>query len=281
MGTIGLGFRNRAVAGVTVSGGSWVASLPASNVLTTDRAEVARSTDATTGSTQFDIDFGTARALRAFALQAHNLSQAASWRITLGTTPGGTDVHNGSSQAAWFLPFTGPEEWEDAAWWGLPQDAYTGHPHLAPILLPATLNARYLRVLVTDTANAAGYVQIGRLWAGELWLPQVNAAFPMQHGHQDFSAKERTRGGGVVADKQRRARTVRLSLDALSATEAAWVHEINRRAGTVEELLFLPDVADYQECQRYGFIGTAEQLSPMARTNFERHSQEYDLTEWI
>lgn len=281
MSNIAIGFRNRAVSGVTVSGGSWAATLPASNVLTPDRAEVAQSADATTGSTQFDIDFGTARAFRALALQNHNLSQAGTWRVTLGTTAGGTDVYNGSSQAAWFLPWTGPEEWEENNWWGIAQDAYTGHPHIAIILLPSTLNARYLRVYINDAANAAGVVRVGRLWAGEVFVPAVGAVNGMQHGHLDLSQKERTRGGGVAADKQRRPRTVRYTLEMLTNTEAAWVHEIDRRAGTVEEVLFLPSLTDYQDAQRYGFIGTLEELPPMARTEWNMNSKEYVHTEWL
>jgi len=277
-----IGFRNRMVAGgVTLSGGSWSSALPLAHMLTTDRSEVARSTGASTGATQFRVDFGTPRALRAVVLQAHNLSQAASWRITLGTTPGGTEVYDGAGQAAWFLPFTGPEEWEADDWWGIAQDEYTGHPHLALQLLPSTLNARYMDVLIDDTSNSAGYVQLGRIYAGELWQPAYNMVYGAEYGHEDASTVERTVGGGVVADRQRATRTAAITFDLLSDTERAWAYEIQRRARTTEEVLWLPTLTDYQDAQRYGFLGTLKALSPLALRDVGQNSKGFELQEWI
>lgn len=277
-----LGFRNRMNAGgVTLSGGSWSSALPLTNMLTTDRSEVARSSDAATASTQFRVDFGQTRALRAVALQNHNLSQAATWRITLGTTAGGTEVYNGAGQAAWFLPFAGPEEWEDNNWWGISQDEYTGHPHLALQLLSSTLNARYMDVFITDTANAAGYVQFGRIYAGELWQPAYNMVYGAEYSHEDASTVERTVGGGVVADRQRATRTANITFDLLSDTERSWAYEIQRRARTTEEVLWLPDPTDYQLCQRHGFLGTLKSMSPLALRDVGVNTKGFELQEWI
>jgi hypothetical protein len=278
---LAIGFRNRAIPGVTLAGPAWSTALPISNLLTSERAMVARSVDATTGNTRFDVDFGTARAFRAFALCNHNLSQAATWTISLGTTLGASDVYAGASQAAWYLPFTGPEEWEDANWWGIAQDAYTGHPFSAFQVLTGTLNARFLRVAINDTANPAGYVQIGRLWAGEVWQPGVNATYGAQPGYEDDSVVNKLKAGGFFADEQRRRRTMRFTFDALTANEAAWAHEIQRRAGTVQELLYLPDPADYQACQRYGFVGRMRALQPLALSNYSVTTAAFELVEWL
>ena len=68
----------------TLSGGNW--TLPLSNLKSRDQWLVARSNGLSTASTKFNINFGQIRNLRAVALANHNLSQTATWRITLGTS---------------------------------------------------------------------------------------------------------------------------------------------------------------------------------------------------
>lgn len=281
MANMALGFRNRATSGVTVSGGSWLAALPAANVLTSERAMVARSSDALTTSTRIDFDFGQQRAFSAVALCNHNISQAGTWRVTLGTTAGASDLFDSGSQAAWYLPFTGAEEWESGNWWGIAQDEYIGHPYCAIVLLATTTNARYMRIAVTDTANAAGYVQIGRVWAGEVWKPLYNDAYGRTLGHDDQSVVQVAVSGAPFADKQRRSRRVQFSLEALEMNERAWVSEISRRAGTVEEVLYLPDMADYTECQRYGFVGRMRQMAALEMRHPVLNAARFELTEWL
>ena len=283
MANAGLGFRNRFISGVTLSGGSWLAALPLANALTTDRAEVARSTNALAASTQFDVDFGVAVAIRAVHLAAHNCSQTATWRVTLGTAAGLSDIADSTGQAVWYLPFMAPapEEWETNNWWGLQQDEYMGHPFGATILFSSSFNARYMHIAITDTTNAAGYVQLGRVWAGDVFIPVVNHDFGSRHGHKDKSQRVETLGGGFQSEKLRRQRTSQIMLSGLTDNEGAWVHEINRRAGTVEEILYLPDVADYTACQRYGFIGVLDTLSPLSQDKPSRNSVGFQLTEWL
>lgn len=281
MANMAIGFRNRAVTGVTVSGGLWLAALPAANVLTSERAVVARSSDALAASTQIDMDYGQSRAFSAVALCNHNISQAGTWRVTLGTTAGASDLFDSGSQAVWYLPFTGPEEWESGNWWGIAQDEYIAHPYAAIVLLATTTNARYMRIAITDTANAAGYVQIGRVWAGETWQPEVNDSFGRAMSHQDYSVVQVAASGAPFTDRQRRARTVKFSLDMLSSSERAWVSEISRRAGIVEEVLYLPDTADYTECQRYGFVGRLAQTPKLAMARPSANAAQFEVSEWL
>jgi hypothetical protein len=58
----------------TLSGGSWVAGLPLTNLQAREQALVARSSSAAVADTQFTVDMGTARAVRCLAMAGHNFS---------------------------------------------------------------------------------------------------------------------------------------------------------------------------------------------------------------
>jgi hypothetical protein len=264
MGNLLIGWPNRIDAS-TLSGGTWSTSLPLNNIKSQELALVARSTAATTASTQFIADLGTTRSLRAFALVNHNLSQNATWKVSLGTTSGGAEVYAGSFQAVWALTFAeGGIEWEANNWWGAGVgDGYTGHPFIAPYLLPASYDARYVKVEIDDTTNSAGYVQIGRAFIGGGFVPAYNASYGLQDAWTDLSTAQRSDSGAVFSTKRRRARQTRFALNYTSLDEGAILYEIVRRQGTVYDVLYLPNVSDYQAAQRYGYLGLLRELSAL------------------
>lgn len=77
---------------VTFSGGSWQAALPLTNLRDPLMSKVARSTDAATASTTFDVDLGAPRDIRIIGIPAHNLSRAARIKATGASDALLTDV---------------------------------------------------------------------------------------------------------------------------------------------------------------------------------------------
>lgn len=65
----------------TYSGGSWVSSLPLTNLKTQQPQQVARSTSAATSSTKFKLDFGRVLPISMFALINTNCTSAATVRL--------------------------------------------------------------------------------------------------------------------------------------------------------------------------------------------------------
>ncbi len=277
-----IGWRNRMASPATLSGGSWVATLPLTNLLTTERAEVARSTNALTTSTKFTVDFGQVRTIRTLALLNHNLSQDGTWRVLLGTTSGAGDIYTSAWQAAWFLPFgTGADEWESNAWWGAPNDEYTGHPFMAPLLLSQSYAVRYLTIEIDDTTNAAGYVQVGRVFAGEAFDPAYGPAYGLKQGWKDLSKAEVADSGAPYFQALRGLRTVSFDLPYFGLEDAAILYEFQRRSGTTQEVMYLPDKYDYQECQRYGFVGRMPELQPQSYNHYRAKALSITLEEWL
>lgn len=170
-----IGWPNRA-PGAVLSGGSWTTL---GNLNNSDYWRVARSTDAGTSSTVINIDLGSIHALRAIALGAHNLSETASWRIKIGSTAGASDIYDSGDQSAWALAFDADYQWEDQFWWEgyTSSDDYGNSPHLVCWPLPNWYSARYARIEITDTANPAGYVQIGKLFIGGGVQPDIGVGY--------------------------------------------------------------------------------------------------------
>lgn len=81
MANIFLAWQNRVDEG-TLSGGSWNASLPLTNLQNRQVQKVARSTNATVASTQFAINLGQAQAIGVVALVVHNISVSGYYRVS-------------------------------------------------------------------------------------------------------------------------------------------------------------------------------------------------------
>ena len=85
---------------------------------------------------------------------------------------------------------------------------------------------------MTDAANPAGYVQIGRFMAGAAWSPRVNADYGASITWIDPSETKRTRGGRRIVLARPRFREFRLSFERLTKDEAFGVaFEIDRQLG--------------------------------------------------
>lgn len=244
---IGIAYPNLITATTAVSGGSWLAALPLTNVRNIDYSRVARSTDATVGSTEIFVDHGSAKSARVLILAATNLSASATIRWKRGTTNDSDNVANSGSLNAWaFVPLV-----------------YNGKNHNIIIVLPSTTSARYDTIEITDTTNPAGYVDVGYLWISDLFIPTVSAAYGLKDELVDLSSGSRSESGAFWPVRRRKLRATSFVLEWLSQSEADVLHELQRVAGTTEPVVYIPDLDDRNLQQRYGGIGVLSELSPI------------------
>lgn len=277
-----IGWPNRAPS-AAYSGGAWAAGLPLANLQKREPWLVARSSSATNAATQFAADLGAVRNLRTFALGNHNLSLSARWRVQLGTTAGASDVYDSAWQAVWSMGFDADLlQWEAASFWeGVVDDpsAYAGYPYLALHLLPQWLNARYVTVLIDDTTNPAGYVQIGQFFVGGGLQPTYSASYGLKDSWVDRTQVTESDSGYAFADPRRRRRRVQFATEHLSKTEAAVAHELQRRQGMWGDVLWVPYPYNQAESQRYGFIGRLAELSAIDYPYYNTRAVGWSITE--
>lgn len=222
----------------TYSGGSWSGSLPLSNLAEADVKRVARTTGVTTANTQFRVDLNAAMpvSISDFVLLGHNLTTTATVRFVVTSnasdaSPSARTVDTGPL-AVWVpTAVFGALPWGVFPWDGIDVNAYpsgTAFFHRSG----QVGFGRYLFVYITDTTNAAGYVQIGRFMAGQSWSPRINAAYGASLQWNDPGEVRRTRGGRRLLSARPRFRQFRMSFERLTKDEAFGIaFEIDRQLG--------------------------------------------------
>lgn len=268
MANCAMGFPNRVDAAM-LSGGSWVATLPQTNLQTRVFGEVARSVNLLAASTTVVVDFGAAKKIEAVSLRNHNLSILAQFRFTGARDAGFTDVvYDSTLLDVWSVVYAyGILEWEDDNWWGgrYTEEQRSGFMTELIHLMPAFKLARYWKLELFDPNNTDGYVEAGRLFLGPVWRPTIN----MTAGSSSLRWETRTqvqeaRGGAEYFDELIPFRVEQFTINNLEQDEAfAQAFEIQRKAGISGEILFIHDSADTIHAQQRRFLARLRTLSPV------------------
>lgn len=265
------GFPNQGDA-ATLSGGSWSASLPITNLQDRVLAKKARSADLAAASTIVIADLGRTRQIRIAALIAHNLSMTALYRVTAANASNfATLVADSGWLPVW--PAVYPSgaltqlEWEDDNWW---TGQYTAEQvtgvnwNLIHVFNPAYVLARYWKIELSDPLNANGFVEAGRLFLAPAWQPAKNFSYGASLGWESNTQIDEALGGTEYFDRRTPYRVQRLSLDWLTTEEGlVSAYELIRRAGIDGEVLFVRDPDDTLHAIRRQFLGRLRQLSPL------------------
>ena len=255
----------------TLSGGSWEASLPLTNLQDARHAKKARSTDDAAASTLVNVDLGADRYVRAVGIISHNLTLAtATVRVRLGNDSAFVSQNydsgtiNLNDYALIYPPgvlITGdPGEGDDK----LPQAEYDlGYP--LDYFDFFNSNGRYLRIEFVDTANVDTWVEFGRLWIAWGWRPTLNAETGLEIGWDTSSTSTETEGGVTFQNERPRRRVVNLSLVNAAEDEAlVRSFELNRRQGGGDPILFCFDSDDTFHLARRTFVATLRGLNPLS-----------------
>lgn len=278
--SIVIGYLNRIRAAV-LTGGSWLAAAPLTELQTRSRARCARSSNALTTSTQFDIDLGSAMACQGFCIPAHNVSSAARWKITGGTSAGATDV----SDSGWIncqqvSDSAGVFEWGDSGFWEGTGDQWLRNTHPLIYIASTQLSARYWRIAFDDTANADGYVQVALPYVGPVLIPTFPDVYSRPEGFTDYATFERSPAGTTFAREGLKAKRTELDLARLTEEEARIFRGVMRRDGANADILWAPSATDAVAQQEYGFLGRITSgLDAIARSSARVHSVRITIEE--
>lgn len=272
----------------TLSGGSWETALALTNTQDRRLAKVARSTDDATSSTKFDIDLTRDRAIKLICLVKHNLSLAATYRIYGSAVSNfSTTVYDSGSLEVFAAIYDSLVlEWEDDNFWdGKPSQEYiddiqeTSTLSLIHILSNATL-ARYWRVEITDTANADGYVQIGRVFISTQWQVTNNLLYGASLGYETNTIVDEALDNTEYFDARRAYRNFRFELESYDYNEGHQkLLDISRQLGIDKEVFIIPDPDDAQNMSRRAFLGRMRTLNPILYPYFNTNRAAFDIKE--
>lgn len=288
MATILLSYNNRSDV-ATLSGGSWLASLPLTNLQDRRLGKVARSSNALTTSTTFDIDLGASATypIGVYALVAHNLSASATVRIRASGDPTfATSLYDSGTVSAWpagLIP-TSLLEWENSNFWlgTISDQARAGFRSPYVCINTARTLARYHRVSISDTTNTDGYCQLGRLFLADIWSPTYNYQSGASLGWSDPTVIDTSVGGTRYYDQRNRYRTFTFRLGWVTQTEAyTQAMEMQRLVGMSGEVLVIPDSADATNGLRRNFLGRMSSLKQLPISETGLFSFDAELEEVI
>lgn len=251
----------------SLSGGNWSTSLPLANVQDRIFAKPARSVGVTTTATKMTVALDKSRAIAAVALAAHNLSAAATVRVRAYDDYAQTTLLYDSGQVMAWPSFYQLEqyEWEDNSYWLGDQtlDVASDYTPLATIFFSDIVVPRSLLIEITDTSNAAGYVEIGRLFVANAWQPEINQSYGVQMGYDNSTAVEEADDGTEYFDRRRQRRTIDTVLAYLSQTEFGSMYGMQRDMGIDKEILVAFELDQSPEFFYRTFIGRLSKVNPI------------------
>lgn len=269
----------------TLSGGSWLASLPLANLQNRLIAKVARSNGTSTAATQFVVDLGRARRIGVLALIGNNLTVVSNVRVI------GDDAADFASplyDSGWVQVWPSgmiPQElleWEDDNFWRgtLSDQARAGYQSPFVHRVQGLPSLRYWKVLIDDTTNSDGYVHIGRLFLSDVWQPELGPIVGASLAIEDTSQSEASVGGSEYFDLRARPRVHRFELKAMTRDEAySRVVDLQKLQGVSGEVLIDPDYADAINRPRRSFVGRMANLAPLVDTGNGRFDTSFEIRE--
>ena len=271
---------------VTLSGGSWEPTLPLSNLRDPLFAKVARSTDLDLASTQWDTDLGVEKNVRLLFLPKHSISREGFIRVTASTDPAfGTLEYDTGWLDAWPTVYDyGAVDWGHPSWWDgkLSPEEAAGYNIALIQVFDEDVLARYWRVEVDDTGNPDGFIEVSRMFLTPGWQPTVNMSNGAGLGWKDPSTSRESLGGVRYVNQRRKKRAVRFVIQNLPEDEALYQgFEIQRGAGTTEQVAFVFDPAEVYHMHRRSFAGYMTELPPVEFPHHGRGSIAFQIEEAV
>jgi len=242
---ITLAWPNRVdTATLASSGASWETTLPLVNLQTRQYAQVARTTSAT--SFTLTALLPKIRKLSAVALVNHNLSVTGTVRFKayLGTDNTSELLWDSGVLDAWpvnhdqsTLVFEDVDFWEGT----ISNDERDYYTKLVSYFAPVPDGGRFVEVIIADSGNPDGFIQIGRLFISSWWQPEIQPEYgDVSHNIVDPSEFQTVPETGTrYYRKLAKYRTVALNWKHLDETEAwAGLNDAKQFEGTTGEMLY-------------------------------------------
>jgi hypothetical protein len=226
------------------------------------------------------------RTISVLALCRHNLSGAATWRIRAYSDAGLTDLlYDSGVNEVWQALYGQDQlEWHNDNFWSgqILDEDLEGHYWNAIHVLPASVSARYWKVEVSDSTNYDGYVQAGRVFLSEAWVPTYNMSYGANIGYNSRTEVEEAWDGSEYFDIKAPYRVVQFSLEYLQHEEAMTrALDIQRVAGTHSEVLFVWDPEDVQQLIRRSFLGRLRELNPIEQPYHNAYQTSFVIKELL
>jgi len=268
----------------SITASSEIASLPVENLQDRQLVKVYRS-DGTT-DVQLDVDFGQGRILDFVALIRHTISQTGTIRWQLSNVSDFSTVQFDSGIVdAWpVVEEFGTLPWGVFSWGGRINPEIAAEYQISSfVVLDAAVQARYLRINISDDDNTEGYIEAGRLIAGPAYRPSTNYGFGVEIEFVDDSRIVKSRGGQTFVDEVERFRRIRFELQNLPEAEifSNVFNNIDRLRGVAKDILIIPQPNDPKTWPTQNIYGRLVRTEPIINRTLELYGRSIEVEELI
>ena len=239
--------------------------------------------EAAGGNVVLVLDRGSEQAFNVVSLLYTNAPASTVWRIRAANTKAELTKLSTIMDTG-YVPFRVPGD--DDTW-----DSHHGLHYTEGGVV-----ARWLRIdialgasldlnMVGQQYSLAGGTQTfeaGRLVVGNLFQPEINDSYGRGVGVADPNASQRTDGGALFSDDRAPFLTASLVLDFLSKAEAfVEAHDLLRRRGTRQDVLYVTDPADPAHLRQGLIYGRLTRLLPISLPDVGRYQLRLSLEEML
>lgn len=268
----------------SISADSEVATLPVENLQDRQLVKVYRS-DGTT-DVEIDVDFGQGRIVDFVALIRHNISQTGTirWRLSNAADFATTQYDSGTVDAWPVVEEFGTLPWGVFSWGGRINPEVAAQYQISSFaVLDSPVQARYLRINISDDDNAEGYIEAGRLIAGPAYRPSTNYGFGVEIQFVDESRIVKSRGGQTFVDEVERFRRIRFELQNLPEAEIFGnvFNNIDRLRGVAKDILVIPQPDDPKTWPTQNIYGRLVSTQPIINRTLEFYGRTLEIEELI
>lgn len=258
----------------TLSGGTWSAGLPLTNIQDESRyvgAPARQLTPTVLAASNFDVVLPTSKAVDLVAVLFHTLSLNAKYRLTMAGPDGNlaTPVY-ATGWAAVYPPIFDAEdlEFEDDNWFTgqLATEDLDLYPRHLWISLDTALITGAIRLEFDDATNAAGYFDLGGLWLARTWSPDFNFERGRELALDARDQKDEAPSGREFSEERIPRRRLTVSWSRLQDDEARRFFDAAARARSTRTIIFAPDISDPKSALREAFPATFGSLPGAAFT---------------
>jgi len=260
-----------------------VATLPGTFLQDRQIVKVWRNTQLTA---QIDVDFGQGRIVDFVALIKNNISTTGTirWRLS-NVSNFATTVYDSGVVDAWpIVEEFGTLPWGVFSWGGYLNPTVAAEYTISAFdILDNTVQARYLRIDISDPDNADGYLQAGRLLAGPAYRPSINYANGVEFEFVDESRVTKSRGGQTFVDEVERFRRIRFDLINLPENEIFQnvFNQIDRLKGIAGDVFIVPQPDKASTWPTQNIYGRITNTDPIVNSSLTYYGRRIEVEELI
>lgn len=261
----------------TLAASSTTAGFPVTNLQKEQKGLVWRSTST---SATVTATWSTAQSLSCVLLPFCNLTSSATIRIKLYTLTTDTTpvLDTGAVNAGAYTPTD--------LWGGLSNisssvNAYNYGGGTYARSWFAVTSARKMEVIIADSSNPAGYLELSRIVCGAYWSPQINADFGVTLGYLDTSEQQRSESGNLITSNGTIHKTMSFDLGSIVENDRNKMLSILRGNGLRKPMFvsIFPEDTDVVKEQNYQIYAKMNNLSALTHQFYSLYSSSISLEE--